>query len=165
MPPKKKNAAAQASLGEEHQVEVSVDHVSMHTEGTKSSEEVRQPKPREELYSVSVQDAWVKDGLVVLPNCKHETTEEEKRGAICCRYHKKSDHHTMDCDALRNIFHEKVPKGDLAIKNVKHIDQRMHRLEVAMVGGKNLSVKELKQQFNCEIDNNGDSRFLTYILN
>lgn len=43
MPPKKKNATAQAGSGEEHQVEVRVDLVSMHTEGTKSFEEVRQP--------------------------------------------------------------------------------------------------------------------------
>nr|POF02447.1 hypothetical protein CFP56_28057 [Quercus suber] len=44
----------------------------------------------------------------------------------------KSDHHTMDCYALRNIFHEKLAKGDLVIKNGKHADQRMHRLGVAM---------------------------------
>ena len=48
-----------------------------------------------------------------------------------------------------------VIKGDVVIKNAKHTDQRMHKLEVA-IG---------KQQFNCEIDNNGDSRLLTYILN
>ena len=46
MPPRKKNTGAQASLGENQQVEPSVDHVSMHTEGTKSSEEVRQPQNR-----------------------------------------------------------------------------------------------------------------------
>ena len=38
----------------------------------------------------------------------------------------------MDCYALRNIFHEKVAKGDLVIKNGKHIDQRMLRPKVAM---------------------------------
>ena len=38
----------------------------------------------------------------------------------------------MDCYALRNIFHEKVAKGELVIKNGKHIDQRMHRPKVAM---------------------------------
>ena len=38
----------------------------------------------------------------------------------------------MDFYALRNIFHEKVAKGDLVIKNGKHADQRMHRLGVAM---------------------------------
>ena len=69
---------------------------------------------------------------MVLPECKRESTNEEKRGALYYRYHKRSDHHTMDCYALRNIFHEKVAKGDLVIKNVRHTDQRMHRLEVAM---------------------------------
>ena len=47
-------------------------------------------------------------------------------------YHRRNDHHTMDYYAIRNIFHEKVAKGDLVIKNGKCADQRMHRLEVAM---------------------------------
>ena len=38
----------------------------------------------------------------------------------------------MDCYALRNIFHEKVAKGDLVIKNGKHANQRMHRLSVEL---------------------------------
>ena len=38
----------------------------------------------------------------------------------------------MDCYALRNIFHEKVAKGDLVIKNEKCADKRMHILEVAI---------------------------------
>lgn len=33
----------------------------------------------------------------------------------------------MDCYALSNIFHEKVAKGDLVIKNGKHVDARMNR--------------------------------------
>ena len=49
-----------------------------------------------------------------------------------CRYHKRSDHHTMDCYALGNIFHEKVAMGDLIIKNGNHTNQRMHRPNVAM---------------------------------
>jgi len=69
---------------------------------------------------------------VVLPDCKHEPIEKEKRGALYCRYHRRSDHYTMDCFALRNIFHEKVAKGDLVIKNRKHIDHRMHKPKVAM---------------------------------
>ena len=83
----------------------------------------------EKLYSIL--EAWVKDGVVVLPKCKCEPTEEEKRGAFYHRYHRRNDHHTMDCYALRNIFHEKVAKGDLFIKNGKP-NQRMHRPEVAM---------------------------------
>ena len=83
----------------------------------------------EELYSIL--DAWVKDGVVVLLECKHEPTNEEKRGALYCRYHRRSDH-TMNCYTLRNIFHEKVAKGDLVIKNGKRVDQKMHILEIAM---------------------------------
>ena len=60
-----------------------------------------------------------------------QLTEEEKRGALYCRYHRRSDHHTMDCYALRNIFHENVAKVILVIKNGKCTDQRMRRLEVA----------------------------------
>ena len=70
--------------------------------------------------------------MVVLPECKRESTEEEKQSALYCRYHKRSDHHTMDCYALRNIFHEKVAMGDLIIKNGNHTNQRMHRPNVAM---------------------------------
>ena len=75
---------------------------------------------------------WVKDGMVVLPICKREPIEEEKPGTLYRRYHKRSDLHTMDCYALRNIFHEKVAKSDLVIKNGKHMDVRMHTLEVVM---------------------------------
>ena len=69
---------------------------------------------------------------MVLLECKHEPINEEKRGALYCRYHRRSDHHTMNCYTLRNIFHEKVAKGDLVIKNGKRVDQKMHILEIAM---------------------------------
>ena len=36
----------------------------------------------------------------------------------------------MDYYALRNIFHDRVAKGDLVIKAEKKADLRMHRLEV-----------------------------------
>ena len=84
----------------------------------------------EELYSIL--EAWVKDGVVTLPECKHEPTEEEKRNPLYCRYHKKCDHHTMDCYALRNIFHDRVAKGDLVITAGKRADPRMSRLEVTI---------------------------------
>ena len=71
----------------------------------------------EELYSIL--EAWVKGGVVVLLECKHEPIKEEKQGVLYCRYHRRSDHHTIDCYALRNIFHEKVADGDLVIKNRK----------------------------------------------
>ena len=51
---------------------------------------------------------------------------------LYCRYHKRSDYHTMDCYALRNIFHDKVAKGDLVVKARKRADLRMCRPEVAM---------------------------------
>ena len=38
----------------------------------------------------------------------------------------------MDCFALRNIFHDRVAKGDLVIKVGKKTDPRMRRPEVAM---------------------------------
>ena len=82
------------------------------------------------LYSIL--EAWLKDGVVVLPECKHEPVEEEKRGLLYCRYHRRCDHHTMDCYALRNIFHDMVAKGDLVIKTGKRFDPRMCRPEVAM---------------------------------
>lgn len=51
---------------------------------------------------------------------------------LYCRYYRKSDHYTMDCYAPRNIFHEKVAKGNLVIKNGKRTDIRMHRPKVTM---------------------------------
>ena len=83
-----------------------------------------------ELYIIL--EAWVKDGVVVLPKCKCEPTKEEKRGMVFCRYHRRSDHYTMDCFASRKSFHEKVPKSDFVMKNGKRMDIRMHRPKVAM---------------------------------
>ena len=68
----------------------------------------------EELCSIL--EAWLKDGMVVLPECKHEPLEEEKQCPLYCRYHKRCDHHTINCYVLRNIFHDRVAKGDLVIK-------------------------------------------------
>nr|POE91597.1 hypothetical protein CFP56_25640 [Quercus suber] len=86
-----------------------------------------------ELYSIL--EAWLKDGIVVLPECKHEPIEEEKRSSLYLlghMYRKKCDHHTIDCYALRNIFHDRVVKGDLFIKVGKRANPRMCRPEVAM---------------------------------
>ena len=38
----------------------------------------------------------------------------------------------MDCYALRNIFHDRVAKGDLVFKVGKKADLKMRRPEVAM---------------------------------
>ena len=84
-----------------------------------------------ELYSIL--EAWLKDGVVVLPACKHKPTEEEKRSPLYCRYHKRCNRHTMDCYALRNILHDRVAKGDLVIKAGKMADPKMHTPEVAMI--------------------------------
>nr|POF05813.1 hypothetical protein CFP56_47479 [Quercus suber] len=59
----------------------------------------------EELYSIL--EAWLKNGVVVLPECKREPTEEEKQNPLYCRCHRRCDHHIMDCYALRNIFHDR----------------------------------------------------------
>ena len=74
----------------------------------------------------------VTKGKKKLPKCKREPINEEKRGPLYYRYHRRCDHHTMDCYALRNIFHDRVAKGDLVIKGGKRADPRMCRLEVAM---------------------------------
>ena len=84
----------------------------------------------EELYSIL--EVWLKDGVVTLPECKHEPTKEEKRNLLYCRYHRRCDHRTMDCYALRNIFYDRVAMGDLVIKSGKRADPRMRKPEVAM---------------------------------
>ena len=58
----------------------------------------------------------------------------------------------MDCYSLRNIFHEKVENGDLVIKNGKHIDQKMHRHEIAMtffIGCEDLMEEEAGNVASC----------------
>ena len=75
----------------------------------------------EELYSIL--EAWLKDGVVVLPDYKHEPTEEEKQDPLYYRYHRRCDHHNMDCYALRNISHDKVAKCNLVIKVGKRLTQ------------------------------------------
>ena len=52
MPLKKKNTAAQVGSGEDQQVEVSVDHVSMHTEGIESYKDVKQPSNRDLMATI-----------------------------------------------------------------------------------------------------------------
>ena len=99
----------------------------------------------EELYSIL--KAWVKDSVVTLPECKHEPTEEEKRNPLYCRYHKRCDHQTMDCYALKNIFHDRAAKGDLVIKTRKRANPRMRRPEVAMtffIGREDLMEEEVE---------------------
>nr|POE75237.1 hypothetical protein CFP56_14272 [Quercus suber] len=196
MPPRKKVTGVLTGVGENHRLKPSANHISMHSEGTKSSKEVSHTKNRnimaaiedlqrsqaamedisailfeakklesavyvdtrlshptnytppifpkydgmignarehirrEELYNIL--EAWLKDGVVVLPECKREPTEEEKRSPLYCRYHRRCDHHTMDCYALRNIFHNRIVKGDLDIKDGKKANPRMCRPEVAM---------------------------------
>ena len=77
-------------------------------------------------------EAWLKDGVVVLPECKREPTKEEKRSPLYCRYHRRCNHHTMDCYALRNIFHDRVAKGDLVVKAGKRVNPRLCRPKIAM---------------------------------
>ena len=84
----------------------------------------------EELYCIL--EARVKDGVVTLLEYKHEPTEEGKQNPLYCRYHRRCDHYTIDCYALRNIFHDRLAKGDLVIKVGKRADPRMRRPEVAM---------------------------------
>ena len=52
MPPRKKNAGAQAGSGENQQVEVSVDHISMHIIGIESFEKVRQLENEDIMASI-----------------------------------------------------------------------------------------------------------------
>ena len=49
----------------------------------------------EELYCIL--EARVKDGVVTLLEYKHEPMEEGKRNPLYCRYHRRCDHHTIDC--------------------------------------------------------------------
>ena len=128
------NATKQPWRRESKKVEVVMVEESKKATKGKKRERSSIPPPftisTKELYSIL--EAWLKDGVVVLPKCKHEPIDEEKRGPLYCRYHRRCDHHIMDCYALRNIFHEKVAKGDLVIKGGKRANSSMRRPEVAM---------------------------------
>ena len=103
-----------------------------------------------ELYSIL--EAWVKDSVVMLPECKHEPTTEEKQNPLYCRYHKRCDHHNMDYYALRNIFHDREAKGDLVIKIGKRADPRMRRPEMTMtffIGHEDLMEEEAENMASC----------------
>lgn len=52
MSPRKKNGGAWGGLRENQQVEVSVDHVSMHTESSEYFKEVRQPDNRDIVVAI-----------------------------------------------------------------------------------------------------------------
>ena len=86
-----------------------------HKESTKNKKRERGSIPppfivsTEELYSIL--EAWLKDGVMGLLECKREPMEEEKQGPLYYRCHRRCDHHTMNCYALRNIFHDRVAKG------------------------------------------------------
>ena len=124
----------QSWRGENKRVEVAM--TEKHKEVAKGKKRDRGgiPPPfivsTEELYSIL--EAWVKNGVMTLPECKHEPTKEDKRNPLYCWYHKRCNHHTMDCYDLRNIFHDRVAKGDLIIKAGKRANPRMRRLEMAM---------------------------------
>ena len=65
---------------ENKKVEVAVVEESKKVVNDKKREKGSIPPPftvsTEELYSIL--EVWLKDGVVVLPECKHEPTEEEK---------------------------------------------------------------------------------------
>ena len=65
---------------ENKKVEVAVVEESKKVVNAKKRERGSIPPPftvsTEELYSIL--EVWLKDGVVVLPECKHEPTEEEK---------------------------------------------------------------------------------------
>ena len=119
---------------EGRKVEVAVAEESKKVAKNKKRERGSIPPPFtisiEEIYSIL--EAWLKDGVVILPECKREPIKEEKQGPLYCRYHRRYDHHTMDCYALRNIFLDRVTKDDLIIKTRKSVDPRMRRPKVAM---------------------------------
>ena len=60
----------------------------------------------------------------------------------------------MDCYALRNIFHDRVAKGDLVIKVGKKADLKMRRPEVAMtffIGRENPLKKEAENMVSSSL--------------
>ena len=52
MPPRKKGTGAPVGSSENQQVELSTDHISIHTEGTESSGEASHPKNRNIMTAI-----------------------------------------------------------------------------------------------------------------
>nr|POE91599.1 hypothetical protein CFP56_25642 [Quercus suber] len=109
MPPRKKATGTLTSVDENHLSKPSADRISMHSKGIESFGEASHPKNRNIMATI-----------------------KDLQHSQAAMYRKKCDHHTIDCYALRNIFHDRVVKGDLFIKVGKRANPRMCRPEVAM---------------------------------
>ena len=61
------------------------------------------PCTTEEMHAVI--DKWIADGLLRLPGVSKEPTEDDKKHARFCYYHRYVHHPTSECFSLQKIFH------------------------------------------------------------
>uniref|UniRef100_A0A2N9HQH6 Aspartic peptidase DDI1-type domain-containing protein n=1 Tax=Fagus sylvatica TaxID=28930 RepID=A0A2N9HQH6_FAGSY len=69
-------------------------------------------------------DKWIADGFLRLPNVSKEPTEDDKKHARFCRYHRYVHHPTSECFSLRKIFHSKIQDGTLDVMQIPQGVQR-----------------------------------------
>ena len=57
--------------------------------------------------------AWIDDGGLKLRFIERQPTLEEKRDLKYCLFHRTVGHSTLDCYAIRRMYHSKVQKGEI----------------------------------------------------
>uniref|UniRef100_A0A2N9ED87 RNA-directed DNA polymerase n=1 Tax=Fagus sylvatica TaxID=28930 RepID=A0A2N9ED87_FAGSY len=80
------------------------------------------PGTTEEMHAVI--DKWIADGFLRLPGVSKEPTEDDKKHARFCHYHRYVHHPTSECFSLRKIFHSKIQDGTLDITQIPQGVQR-----------------------------------------
>jgi hypothetical protein len=80
------------------------------------------PCTTEEMHAVI--DKWIADGFLRLPGVSKEPTEDDKKHARFCRYHRYVHHPISECFSLRKIFHSKIQDGTLDVTQIPQGVQR-----------------------------------------
>ena len=80
------------------------------------------PCTTEEMHAVI--DKWIADGLLRLPGVSKEPTEDDKKHARFCHYHRYVHHPTSECFSLRKNFHSKIQDVTLDITQIPQGVQR-----------------------------------------
>ena len=63
-------------------------------------------------------DKWIADGILRLPGINKEPTEDDKKHARFCPYHRYVYHLTSECFSLRKSFHLKIQDGTLDVTQI-----------------------------------------------
>ena len=87
---------------------------------TKSFKKGRREDPPEFPCSMdrvhALLDAWLKEKEIRLPFVEKLPSAEDKQNALYCRFHRRINHSTKDCRTLRQIFQDRLKKGEIIVE-------------------------------------------------